>query len=132
MNEKKPLGEYLYDCLEEDEYLQKLEDVLIEQFGRKQVGKPYWMSNKQLQDLLRFADLLSKSFNQARSLDQKIRAVLIMEKLKYLYPEHKAVEFFKRSVEAQYNGKPFNTELEVAKFNRELEREGKENNAESN
>lgn len=123
MNEKKPLGEYLYEELEKDEYLQKLEAVLAKQFAHKQVGQSYWMSNKQLHDLLRFADLLSKSFNQARSLDQKIRAVSIMEKLKYLYPEHKAVEFFKRSVEAYYNGKPFNTELEVAKFNRELEEE---------
>lgn len=130
--EKKPLGEYLYDHLEEDEYLQELEDVLIEQFGRKQVGKPYWMSNKQLKDLLQFADLLSKSFNEAKSLDQKNRAVSIMGKLRYLYPKHKAVEFIKRSVEAQYNGKPFNIELEIAKFNHELEREGKESNAESN
>lgn len=130
--EKKPLGEYLYDHLEEDEYLQELEDVLIEQFGRKQVGKPYWMSNKQLKDLLQFADLLSKSFNEAKSLDQKNRAVSIMEKLRYLYPKHKAVEFIKCSVEAQYNGKPFNIELEITKFNHELEREGKESNAESN
>ena len=49
-----------------------------------------------------------------------------MDKLKFLYPEHKAVEFFKRSVEAQYNGKPFITELELAKFNRESEHEGEE------
>lgn len=119
--EKKPLGEYLYEYLEKDKYLQKLEAALVEQFCRKQVGRPYWMSNKQLHDLLRFADLLSKSFNEARSLDQKIRAVSIMEKLKYLYPKHKAVEFFKRSVEANYHGKPFNIELEMTKFNRELE-----------
>ena len=103
--------------------LKKLETVLDEQFNRKQANQSYWMSNKQLHDLLRFADLLSKSFNKARSLNQKIEAVSIMEKLKYLYPEHKAVEFLKRSVEAYYNGKPFNTELEVAKFNRELEEE---------
>ncbi|OYS78987.1 hypothetical protein CBG04_07850 [Limosilactobacillus reuteri] len=124
--EKKPLGEYLYEELEENEYLQKLEDVLAKQFARKQAGQSYWMSNKQFQDLLRFADLLSKSFNEARSLDQKIRAVSIMEKLKYLYPKHRAVEFFKRSVEAQYDGKPFNVELEVARFNHELERENNE------
>lgn len=121
--EKKALGEYLYEELASNDYLKKLETVLDEQFNRKQANQSYWMSNKQLHDLLRFADLLSKSFNKARSLNQKIEAVSIMEKLKYLYPEHKAVEFLKRSVEAYYNGKPFNTELEVAKFNRELEEE---------
>lgn len=121
--EKKMLGEYLYDCLEKDEYLQKLEGVLFDQFIRKQVGESYGMSNKQLLDLLRFADLLSKSFNEAKSLDQKNRAVSIMKKLKYLYPRHRAVELFKRSVEAQYDGKPFIAELEVARLNHELERE---------
>ena len=120
---KKLLGEYLYEELEGNEYLQKLEDILTKQFVRKQVGRPYWISNKQLHDLLRSADLLSKSFNEARSLNQKNRAVSIMEKLKYLYPKHRTVEFFKRSVEAQYDGKPFNTELVVAKFNRDLELE---------
>ena len=128
MSEKKLLGEYLYESLEGDEYLQKLEDILTKQFVRKQVGRPYWISNKQLHDLLRFADLLSKSFNKARSLNQKIEAVSIMEKLKYLYPKHKAVEFFKRSVEAHYYGKPFNIELEVAKFNHELELEDNDEN----
>lgn len=121
--EKKALGEYLYEELASNDYLKKLETVLDEQFNRKQANQSYWMSNKQLHDLLRFADLLSKSFNKARSLNQKIEAVSIMEKIKYLYPEHKAVELLKRSVEAYYNGKPFNTELEVAKFNRELEEE---------
>lgn len=124
--EKKALGEYLYESLENDAYLKKLETILTEQFGRKQADQPYWISNKQLHDLLRFADLLSKSFNKAGSLDQKLRAMAIMDKLKFLYPEHKAVEFFKRSVEAQYNGKPFITELELAKFNRESEHEEEE------
>lgn len=124
--EKKPLGEYLYEYLEKDKYLQKLEAALVEQFCRKQVGRPYWMSNKQLHDLLRFADLLSKSFNEAGSLEQKLIAMAIMDKLKFLYPENKAVEFLKRSVEAQYNGKPFITELELAKFNCETESEENE------
>lgn len=124
--EKKALGEYLYEELASNDYLKKLETVLDEQFNRKQANQSYWMSNKQLHDLLRFADLLSKSFNKAVSLEQKLRAMAIMDKLKFLYPEHKAVEFFKRSVEAQYNGKPFITELELAKFNRESEHEGEE------
>lgn len=122
--EKKALGEYLYESLENDAYLKKLETILTDQFGRKQAEQPYWISNKQLNDLLRFADLLSKSFNKAGSLDQKLRAMAIMDKLKFLYPEHKAVEFLKRSAEAQYNGKPFVTELELA--NRESEHEEEE------
>ena len=67
--EKKALGEYLYESLENDAYLKKLETILTEQFGRKQADQPYWISNKQLHDLLRFADLLSKSFNKAGSLE---------------------------------------------------------------
>lgn len=69
--EKKALGEYLYEHLENDAYLKKLETILTEQFGRKQAEQPYWISNKQLHDLLRFADLLSKSFNKAGSFRQK-------------------------------------------------------------
>lgn len=99
MNKKeKALGEYLFEYLEKDKYLKKLETTLTEQFGRKQAGQSYWMSNKQLHDLLRFADLLSKSFNEVGSLEQKLRAMAIMDKLKFLYPEYKAVEFIRRSV----------------------------------
>lgn len=33
--EKKALGEYLFEYLEKDKYLKKLETTLAEQFGRK-------------------------------------------------------------------------------------------------
>ena len=38
--EKKALGEYLYESLENDAYLKKLETILTEQFGRKQADQP--------------------------------------------------------------------------------------------
>lgn len=124
MGEKKRvLGEVLYEDLKTNEYLDKLEMILDKQCDLQRAGQSWTLTQKQISDLLRFADLLSKAFNKAGDTDEKLEALAIVHKLKELYPKRKDVELLLRSVNAQYRNEPFVIDLEVAKLNQEWQTE---------
>lgn len=110
MSKKKPLGVYLYEHLQHDDYLEKLSVILDEQYYSCLSKKPYSLSAKQISDLLRFADLLSKSFNEEGSINQKVRARKIIDRMLKLYPTRPDVRYVANSV---YKSSGYNRRLEV-------------------
>ena len=59
----KKLGEYLYEHLENNEYLRKLMEILSLQYAFWLFNGDWKLTNKKKYDLLKFADLLSKSIS---------------------------------------------------------------------
>ena len=98
-NERKTVGDFLYESIEKNEYLNKLYNELIRTYTRRlfnrEITKP---DEKQLNDLLYFSDLLSKSTHKERSGLHKIWAQQIVAILGKLYPKNERIEFYKNSV----------------------------------
>lgn len=69
----KKLGEYLYEYLANNEYLSKLMDDLSLQYAFWIFSGTCELTNKQKNDLLRFADLLVKSISDRENNEQKIQ-----------------------------------------------------------
>ena len=61
----KKLGQYLYDNLNHNSYLRKLVKILLIQYANFLFGANWELTQKQKNDLLIFADLLSKSTNRS-------------------------------------------------------------------
>lgn len=68
---RKKLGEYLYEHLENNEYLSKLMDDLSLQYAFWIFSGTCKLTSKQKNDLLRFADLLVKSISDRENNEQK-------------------------------------------------------------
>ena len=79
--QEKRLGEYLYEYLENDDYLHKLMSILSKQYGYWLFHLDWKLTGKQKHDLLRFADLLSKSINKKGDSRQKNSALKIVATL---------------------------------------------------
>ena len=102
MSEKKVvLGEALYEELQHNDYLEKLSEILNNQYFKCLNGEPYLLTKKQISHLLRFADLLSKSFNKQGSINQKVRAREIVDKMLKLYPSLPVIRYVANSVYKQ-------------------------------
>lgn len=61
-NSEGTLGDIIFADIENNQYLVALYEQLLESYGQSTLGKAAMgLGDKQLNDLLRFADLLSKS-----------------------------------------------------------------------
>lgn len=95
----RTLGEYIYDEIDQNEYLNKLYNKLIRDYSRKIFRRelePFF--EKEISDLLRFADLLSKSTNPKKKGTHKIWAQQIVALLDKLFPNNDLIKIYKFSV----------------------------------
>lgn len=95
----KTLGESIYSKIDNNEYLNELYNKLLRNYSRKifrrEIEK---FSADELNDLLRFADILSKSTDKHKKGDHKIWAQQIVALLDKLYPNNEFIELYKTSV----------------------------------
>lgn len=84
------LGEYIFGDLEKNAYLLKLYTDLLKMYAIKQfnIDKELVTEDINIKDLLRFADLLSKSTNSKKEQFHKNIAQNIVILLKKLYPDN--------------------------------------------
>lgn len=93
------LGDNIFNDIETNEYLQELFNAVLYNYSLKLFG----IKNKErvqfnITDALRFADLLSKSTDNAKSEYHKVWAQEIVALLCDLYPENENVKFYMGSV----------------------------------
>ncbi len=103
IEEKRTVGEWLYEGIEDNEYLKKLYNKLIVQYTNKLQRSKYYLSEAQVKHLLRFADLLSKSTNIAKSSFHNNIAQNIVCIIDKMYPEYEINKVFMGSVLANVN-----------------------------
>lgn len=101
--QEKRLGEYLYEYLENDDYLHKLMSILSKQYGCWLFHLDWKLTGKQKHDLLRFADLLSKSINKKGDSRQKNSALKIVATLSKMYPNDPEVSLITNEVLTSFN-----------------------------
>ena len=95
----RTVGEYIYDDIEKNEYLLFLYDELLKMYSRKVFKRPIEEINtKYLNDLLRFADILSKSIHYENSGLHKIWGQQIVALLDKLYPNNSTIKAYKYSI----------------------------------
>lgn len=99
----KRLGEYLYEYLENDDYLHKLMSILSKQYACWLFHLDWKLTGKQKHDLLRFADLLSKSINKKGDSRQKNSALKIVATLSKMYPNDPEVSLITNEVLTSFN-----------------------------
>ncbi|MDV2621541.1 DEAD/DEAH box helicase [Pediococcus acidilactici] len=99
----KRLGEYLYEYLENDDYLHKLMGILSHQYACWLFNFDWKLTSKQKHDLLRFADLLAKSINKRGYNRQKNSALKIVAILSKIYPDDPEVVLIANEVLNSFN-----------------------------
>jgi hypothetical protein len=94
------LGEELYLEIDDNHYLERLYQKILFSYGNKLFGETHYknLSNKELLDSLRFADILSKSTDIVKSGKHKVWAQEIMSLLYELYPDNEKVIIYLHSV----------------------------------
>lgn len=93
------LGEEIFRELDSNTYLNELyEDILYNYSGRLFKLPNFIDREVNLDDALRFADLLSKSTGTQQSDSHKLLGQEIVALLNYIYPENKKIEYFMGSV----------------------------------
>lgn len=93
------LGDSIFNNIEENEYLQEIYNAILYNYSLKL----FRSKNKEpieinLDDALRFADLLSKSTDTTKSGKHKIWAQEIISLLSTLYPENEIVKYYFKSI----------------------------------
>jgi superfamily II DNA/RNA helicase len=93
-------GESVFDNIENNSYLRQLFDTAYSIYSFKLFGKtsPKSLTNKEKTDLLKFADLLSKSNLKEKAPEQQILAQEISAMMNEIYPNDKEVLFYLCSV----------------------------------
>ena len=99
----KKLGEYLYEYLANNEYLSKLMDDLSLQYAFWIFSGTCELTNKQKNDLLRFADLLVKSISDRENNEQKNTALRIVAMLSKMYSNDPSVRLITNEVLTGFN-----------------------------
>ncbi|RAM09504.1 helicase [Limosilactobacillus fermentum] len=99
----KKLGEYLYEHLENNEYLRKLMEILSLQYAFWLFNGDWKLTNKKKYDLLKFADLLSKSISSQENNHQKNIALRIVAILSKMYPNDPRVGLITNEVLTRFN-----------------------------
>jgi len=92
-------GEIIYKDIDSNEYLNELYETILLKYSQKlfkQKSNRY--SDLNVNDVLRFADLLSKSVDKQNSDKHKIWAQEIVALLNFIYPENKNIEYYMGSV----------------------------------
>lgn len=97
------LGKMIFSDLHSNDYLIELYEELLSEYSKFLLKKQYSLNNKNIKDLLRFADLLSKSTNiQYNEWHQNI-AQEIVSILLTLYPDNQTVRYITGSVLSNIN-----------------------------
>ena len=99
----KKLGQYLYDNLNHNSYLRKLVKILLIQYANFLFGANWELTQKQKNDLLIFADLLSKSTNRSGTEKQRNLALRIIALLTKMYSEDPSVGIVNDEVMSSLN-----------------------------
>lgn len=92
--QKKKLGEYLYQNLENNAYLKQLMAILTKEYALWLSMGSWQLTSKQKNDLLRFADLLVKSISPVDNNNQKNTSLRIIGMLSKMYPDDPKVKLF--------------------------------------
>lgn len=96
---KRTLTELIYNDIITDEYLLELYNDLLKAYTRKLFNRaPAAFEEKRLNDLLRFADILSKSTETSQSGIHKIWSQQIIALLDKLFPNTYKIKFYKHSI----------------------------------
>lgn len=99
MEKKKTFGEIFFDKIEENDYLMKLYEDILFNYALKVFGYTRRLKrNIQIEDALRFADILSKSNHSTKSDKHKVWAQEIVTMLNYVYPNNTDVSYVAGSV----------------------------------
>ncbi len=99
MNEKTP-GAIIFGTIDQDPYLNELYDNILYNYSIKLFGiaSRRELKSINIDDALRFADLLSKSNHPKKCDDHKIWSQEIVALLKYIYTNHPSIEYYLGSV----------------------------------
>lgn len=92
------LGERIFSNIEKNEYLQELYEALLYNYSLKLFSIDEQPHQLNLSNMLRFADLLSKSTDTSRAEYHQTWAQEIIALLLKLYPENKIVQYYVGSV----------------------------------
>lgn len=95
---KRTPGNILFGTIEQDPYLQELYNNILYNYSVKLFNIKKEPKDINVEDALRFADLLSKSNHLKKGEQHKIFAQEIVALLKYLYPNRPAVKHYLGSV----------------------------------
>lgn len=94
----KTLEEFIFRNLEKDDYLLELFQELLEAYCNKLFNKNNSKIGFDLNDILRFADLLSHSEGQEESEFHHNLSQGIMAMIDSLYPRNEKVKFFEKTI----------------------------------
>ena len=92
------LGEKIFSNIEANEYLQELYEALLYNYSLQLFSIDEEPRQLNLSDILRFADLLSKSTDSYHAEQHQTWAQEIIALLSKLYPENKTVQYYTGSV----------------------------------
>lgn len=98
MNMDKTFGEWLFADLHTNKYLNKLYIRLISEYTNKLLGYNFALFDKEVQDLLTFADILSKSTSTQNMDYHKNIAQNITTIIRKMYPNDYKIEYYYGSV----------------------------------
>ena len=97
--EMTTIGAAIYKDIEQNEYLNKLYDNLLFNYGLQLFGlKDVKARELNVRDLLRFADILSKSVDAEKAEQHKLMAQEIVALLHALDPEDERIRYYLGSV----------------------------------
>lgn len=95
----KNLGNAIFANIEQNSYLQKLYSTIFNNYALKVFNsRRHQPTDFNLDDALRFADLLSKSAGQDNSDKHRLWAQEIVTLLNFLYPEDEQIKYYMSSV----------------------------------
>lgn len=103
MDKIKSLGDWIFEDIHQNEYLIKLYTKLIIQYTHKLLGDLFFLNKTEINALLRFSDILSKSTNKDLSQYHKNIAQNIVIILDKLYPNNKNIRYTMGSVLTNVN-----------------------------
>lgn len=92
------LSTFIFKDLEQDNYLKDLYQSLLEHYSAKLFHIPYKKQKYSIDDLLRFADLLSHSVDNNKSDFHKNIAQSIISLLMYIYPDNDKVLLYRTRI----------------------------------
>lgn len=101
--ERKTIGDWIFHEILDNVYLKRLYSKLIVEYTNKLQGNTYYLEDKYIKHLLRFADLLSKSDDDIRGPFHKNLAQNIVCILEKMYPDNALNKFFMGSVLSNVN-----------------------------
>lgn len=92
------LGEYIYNKIEDNEYLNELYETILFNYSMNLMGTPQRKKLLKKEHALRFADILSKSYGQPNSEKHRAWAQEMVALLNATYPEDAMIKAYATSV----------------------------------